>query len=353
MQPIDPDYPSARARFQTSCELLDATVTPWAHPLPGRFGEPLGIDVVELGNPEAKQVLMICSATHGVEGYAGSALQSAWLASNPSIDPAIRVVLVHGVNPHGFSFDRRVNEDNVDLNRNFIDWAEPAPANNEYDAIAELLVPSLWTEEAQRTSTEALLNLIVEHGLEAMQATLSSGQYQHPNGIFYGGDGPTWSHRALHEIIDRYLGTAQQAVIVDLHTGLGPWSHGELISPWPESSPEFKRAQQLWGEVGSVVDGTSVSSAVSGDWFTQAHHWLGNTEVTAVALEFGTVDSTQVLQALRADAWRSSVTEVDDDLSEQIRLDLRSAFLDDSAEWAEALWRRFLVVTNSALGAMS
>ena len=34
--------------------------------------------------------------------------------------PPLRCVLLHALNPFGFAWRRRVNEDNVDLNRNFL-----------------------------------------------------------------------------------------------------------------------------------------------------------------------------------------------------------------------------------------
>ena len=90
---------------------------------------------------------MVVSGTHGVEGYCGSALQSRWLESCVADRPhEFAVVCLHGLNPYGFSWVRRTNEDNVDLNRNFIDWDRPPPANPGYDEIADLLVPREWTD---------------------------------------------------------------------------------------------------------------------------------------------------------------------------------------------------------------
>ncbi len=323
----------------------------WDHPLLGRNGEALGTDVVGFGPVDAPHVLLIVSATHGVEGYAGSALQSAWVELGPAIPDDTAVVLVHGINPFGFSFDRRVNEDNVDLNRNFVDWSQPVPASPDYDAIASLVVPPEWTAEAQAESTAALLDLVVAEGLEKVQAAISGGQYSHPNGVFYGGTGPTWSHRSLREILTKFAAAAARVTIVDLHTGLGPWGHGELISPSGSGAADFKRAQQLWGEVTSMVDNTSVSAPVMGEWLSQVPKWLPDAEVTGVALEYGTVDPVTVLQALRADAWRHGAEEVSPELDDEIRLQLRSVFLDDGAAWASELWLRFIQVVDAAIGA--
>jgi hypothetical protein len=107
----------------------------------------LGTDVAVLkgaGSPE--RFLIHLSGIHGVEGYAGSAIQSASLkylgeqynknkqdkeefkTSNEEEDVeqeendvySPTIVFVHAMNPYGFANNRRVNEDNVDLNRNFL-----------------------------------------------------------------------------------------------------------------------------------------------------------------------------------------------------------------------------------------
>eukprot|EP01032_Pedospumella_encystans_P016815 gene16815-19167_t len=88
-------------------------------PMRGAQGEELAMDVAVQGPADAAQVLMTTSAVHGIEGFCGSAIQTGLLHSL-SLPPGVAVVHVHAVNPHGFSHARRVNEDNVDLNRNFI-----------------------------------------------------------------------------------------------------------------------------------------------------------------------------------------------------------------------------------------
>ncbi len=348
MRIIDPDFPTARARFLEASERLGLEPTTFPHPLPGRSGESLDTDVVVLGDPSADHVVFLVSGTHGVEGYAGSMLQTAWLEDKALLPSSVRVVVVHAINPHGFSFDRRVTEDNVDLNRNFVDWSCP-PQNPEYDAIASVIVPSEWTQKAQETSMTELIDIVEDIGLEATQAAISRGQYSHPRGVFYGGTRPTWSHRTLRRIVETNASAAASVTVVDLHTGLGPWGVGELISASMPDAAAYKRAEARWGSVMSAADGSSVSAQVTGDWFSQVETWVPQAKVTPVALEFGTVDTMQVIQALRADAWRSGASTVGAAQDEEIRLQLRAAFLDEDPAWAAALWTRFLEVFDAAI----
>ena len=82
---------------------------------------PLTIDVAVLGDAaSAPAVFLHTSGTHGVEGFAGSAIQVAYLRSGRPPPANVALVLVHGVNAHGFAEGRRWTERGVDLNRNFI-----------------------------------------------------------------------------------------------------------------------------------------------------------------------------------------------------------------------------------------
>ncbi len=296
---------------------------------------------------------MIVSGTHGVEGYAGSALQRWWLDERADTRPAaVRIALVHALNPVGFSWVRRVNEDNVDLNRNFVDWSSP-PRNEGYGDIADLLVPTAWDAATQESTTNALLEVAGEVGLDRFQEIVSGGQYDHPTGIFHGGSRPVWSHRWIESHLPEIVGGAQRLGVIDLHTGLGPWGHGELISHEAGGDPGYERGTEWWGEVRSMRDGESVSASLEGDWLAAVDEWVPGVEVTSAALEFGTVDTITVLQSLRADAWLHANGDPTGPESAEIRAQVRAAFADDDPAWLAMLIERFDDVASAALTALA
>ncbi len=152
--PLSVTYADARAAFLSAASAASGRTSTTVHPSTGPDGEELAVDVVELGPSDAADVVMVVSATHGVEGYCGSALQRHWLEHHASERPAdTRMVMIHALNPFGFAWVRRVNEDNVDLNRNFIDWSAAPPENPGYGEIADLLVPSEWNEAEHARTT--------------------------------------------------------------------------------------------------------------------------------------------------------------------------------------------------------
>lgn len=76
-------------------------------------------------------MLFHSSGVHGVEGYAGSAVQNKildfFLETPNMIKDDVAIVIIHVVNPYGMSWWRRWNENNVDLNRNFLSGRLPVP----------------------------------------------------------------------------------------------------------------------------------------------------------------------------------------------------------------------------------
>src|SRR6266540_1064362 len=147
-------YAEARAKFLAAARVRQLGVA--SHALAGYHGidgEALAIDVALLGKPDAKGLLVLTSATHGIEGYCGSGVQIGLLQDvgfvRATLDAGAAVLFVHAVNPYGFSHGRRVNEDNADLNRNFRDFSVPPPPNTAYAAVHPLLVPATWPPSAE------------------------------------------------------------------------------------------------------------------------------------------------------------------------------------------------------------
>ncbi|WP_421118161.1 DUF2817 domain-containing protein [Aquihabitans daechungensis] len=342
-------YQEAREGFLDAAEAAGARIRSSPHPSRGLEDEELSIDVAEVGPADASDVVVVVSGTHGVEGYLGSALQRRHLASMtgaPHDGPA--VVFIHALNPYGFSWVRRVNEDNVDLNRNFVDWTGPRHANPEYGELADSLVPADWSDATQEQTMLELAVKLEQVGIDRLQKIVSGGQYTHPTGVFYGGTGPVWSNRWLQGFLGDRLSSVRRAAIIDLHTGLGPWGHGELISSDEPTSAAYRRQTEWWGDVTSLHDGSSVSAQIAGDWLAEAPSFAPGTEVTGIAIEYGTVDSISVLQSLRADAVLHASGDPTGPDAADVRAQVRAAFADDDPAWLAACAERYDAVLAAA-----
>ncbi|HSC62914.1 MAG TPA: M14 family metallopeptidase [Caldimonas sp.] len=344
-------YAEARDKFFAAARSCGLGVESHVHPLAGRDGEMLATDVARDGPMNASAVLVLSSACHGVEGFCGSGVQVA-LLSDPAWQEAARdagvaVVYVHGLNPHGFSWWRRTTHENVDLNRNFRDFAAPAPANDRYDEIASAVVPATWPADA--ASVAALERFVHEHGERELQQAISGGQYRHPDGLFYGGSEPAWSHTTLRQVLRQHGSRCQRLAWIDFHTGLGPSGHGERIFACRNDARAYARAKAWWGDVTSIYDGSSTSAVLTGLMTLAAYDECAQAEFTAIALEYGTRPQPEVMLALRADQWLQNHPDADDATRSAIKRQVRDAFYIDTDEWKEQIVAQGVDAARGAL----
>jgi hypothetical protein len=298
-------YAEARALFLRSASRRGLSVASWPHPLPGSSGEALALDVARAGDATSPALLILSSGCHGVEGFCGSAVQSALLDDEDFHRAAERsgvaLLYLHALNPWGFSHFHRVTHENVDLNRNFPDFTKPLPRNTGYDSLAHLLVPAVWPPPSEAEA--ALSEYARTHGVRAYQQVVTSGQYHHSDGLHYGGVAPTWSHLTLRRVLAAEAGLCNRLGWIDIHTGLGEKGHGEKIMADREDADSLRRARSWWGDVTSIHDGTSSSALLNGLMWNAAREEAPQAKYTGIALEFGTLPFEQVLRAIRAEQW--------------------------------------------------
>jgi hypothetical protein len=333
-------YASARIRFLEGAAAAGMAITSHNHPLPGRDGETLAMDVALDGSPDAERLLVVSSACHGVEGYCGSGVQvfathdAEWREHARSADVA--VLYIHALNPHGFSWVRRVTQENVDLNRNFQDFSQPLPVNPAYAEIHHLLLPDQWPPAPENQA--AIHAYIQAHGLQRYQAAVSQGQHSHADGLFFGGTAATWSNQTLRNVLRQQGRLARQLAWIDLHTGLGESGVGERICACRDDAEALARARDWWSGGGktpvtSIYDGSSTSALLTGLMWSAAYQECPQAEYTGIAMEYGTVPITEVIDALRADHWLNVHPEAPPELRASIKQRILAAFYTDTDEW--------------------
>jgi hypothetical protein len=339
------DYAAARRRFQSAAGRAGAALSSYVLPEhAGPSGEALAIDVARLGDTEAQSALLVISGTHGIEGFAGSGCQVGLLEDrlHEALAASTALVLLHALNPFGFAWLRRVNEDGVDLNRNFLDFAAPLPSSAAYEALHDWLIPADWDGEARRAADAALAAFAQTHGMPAMQLAVTGGQYTRPTGLFYGGTRETWSARTLARILNEVVpGTVRRLGVIDLHTGLGPFGYGEPMLDGA-SPADRERAVRWYGtDVKDLAAGESVSAKLAGTMTRGVERARPGLELTFIGLEFGIRPMQEALTALRADHWlHARGGGADPALRARIQQQLREAFFSESPAWQAAVYGR-------------
>lgn len=345
-------YTEAQRKFRRACDRHEhSRYQEFVYREKGPDNEKLFTAVAWLGKPAAQRVLVIQSATHGVEGFAGSAIQVdclAQLLQDPLPDD-LAVLLIHAINPYGFAWLRRVNEQGIDLNRNFIDFEQALPTNHGYAELAGALLPD---QESDWPAAEQRLAAYREsHGQQAFELAVSGGQYAFADGLFYGGRQASQSRQYLEQIITEFdLAHRQQVAVIDIHTGLGPFAYGELICDHPPGSAAVAWAKRVYGQ--SVTEpalGTSSSVPKQGliDYLWQQRLLE---RVCFVTLEFGTYSVEHMFESLRRDhILHRGPFDWHDSHVQAIKQQIRNNFYPATADWQEMVLQRGRQVSRQAL----
>ncbi len=346
-------YEEARQRFLDAAAKTGAAIEHHVHPLKGAAGEEIGTDTALVGPSDASKLFIVSSGTHGPEGFSGSACQLALLndeLAKRATDRGIALLLIHAVNPFGFSHLKRTNEDNIDLNRNFNDFTTPYPDNPVYEQIHELLVPKSWPPSPENEE-----QLAVEMARLAGQRNpgVSSGQDKHADGLFYCGTAPAWSNRTIRSIL-RAHGTKRRHIAwIDVHTGLGPYGHGEKIFG-RHSEATTKRARAWWGsDLIISTAGESVSPRTVGHITGCAPEECPEAAITPTTLEYGTVPNPVVRRALRGEAWLAGHPDAPEPLVREIRRAVRDAFFVDADDWKGMILGQFRALALQTINGLT
>ena len=315
----------------------------------GPEGEALFTDTVWIGPEDAAKVMVLLGGTHGIEGFAGSAIEIDALrliAGGHIVIPAnTAVLMVHALTPWGYAWLRRCDADGVDLNRNVVDFSRPLPENTGYES----LKPALFLSDTQQRK-RALAEFEQLHGREALEKAISAGQYCDPTGPFYGGHAPAHGRLVVEDIMRKYSLQLRDLAVIDLHTGLGTFGYGEIICDHQPDSPATKVARLWYGDsVTLPLLGTSSSVPKLG-LLDYAWYAIMNERSCYITLEFGTYRTDQLFDVLLRDhqLWAQS----DNNLA---RLEhsqmMRQHFCPNDKAWKEmVLFRARQVITQALRG---
>ena len=285
----------ARRKYSTACR-----VERFVHQARGPESEELACELLYLDQSRVERHIVFISATHGIEGYAGSAIQRFLLHSlvqgNLTSPKETGIVFIHALNPWGMAWARRCDDQGIDVNRNFIDFNQPLPGNPNYGRVRS------WLHEADKELRSKGLDAVAkELGQVEFDKAISSGQYSDAGGPFYGGMAPCFSNRVIEEVISRYGLAEKPMVVIDLHTGLGPWGYGELICDHPADSKNEHFARRLFGPAVAVTaKGASFSVPKSGLLDYRWHQVMSDNSCF-LTLEFGSYNTDHLFDVIIED----------------------------------------------------
>jgi len=293
-------------------------------------GEDLFTDVVYLGAEQPERLLLLTSGLHGVEGFFGSDVQTVFLKQfgNSWSDRPWGVTLVHGLNPYGFANLRRWNENNVDLNRNFLEDGTFGGAPAGFAELNSFLNPKVG-QMGLPFEMQAVW-LIARHGLRQLQHSISSGQYEFSDSLFFGGQQRESTTNMIAGRADEWLRGAQEIVHLDFHTGLGRFAEAMMIT----CSPISERLRSIVPESFCSLIRTPDADVSQGSFERWMSTHFGD-RVISVCAEYGTYNPVKVLKSLRAENMAHHQLPANSPGWKRAKRQLLEAFYPSSANWRD------------------
>ena len=264
-------------------------------------GDDLYIDNIYLpSESEKKNLVVLTTGVHGMEGYIGSVMLDVFF---DEIYPTLNrettgVLVIANVNPYGMKYMRRYNENNVDLNRNFIlDWDSfDLSSNKDYPEVKEFLQPEGKIGNALWHEVGFYLNLAKEaltKGADKVSDALLTGQYEYPQGVYYGGNGDEISTKYLKNVFNDCLdGEYENIVHIDIHSGYGPRYNMVIFNSVFETMTEAE-TKAAFGYDYVISHDSESFYATTGDttdyFYRLAESKDSEKELFSTCFEFGTI----------------------------------------------------------------
>lgn len=301
-QHFSQSYREARRRFLDAARAHPRFDREWSRSFGDAGGAPLATDAVLIrGREPTRDLFVATSGLHGVEGFAGSAIQLAILEDATARDFAHDILLIHAVNPFGFHYKRRVNRDHLDLNRNGLTGGEPE-FNAGYERVRRLFNPGRSLVGRPLAQRWIMARLLARAAVdkETVKRAFLAGQYSDPSGPFYGGTAVSAELENAAAILEEVCGDYDIMGHLDLHTGYGVRGRGHLLC----HSEDTRRVWVALGFEPEPLQG-GANYKMSGQMISYLRRRLNKARSSLlylpVLLEFGTLglDLKSQLESMR------------------------------------------------------
>lgn len=279
----------------------------------GRFSVPSAVDndltvdyIYIPAQLNLTKLLILNSGIHGIEGYTGSAVQLMFMQEFlPEMDLSeMGVLLIHGMNPYGFKYNRKVTENNVDLNRNcVVEESSFNTKNDGYGTLTDLLMPEDkvgYNSLRNKFFHLVAINKIIKESMPVLRQAALQGQYDFNKGIYYGGKSYEPQIDSVKQLFKSIIPEYNKVLNIDLHTAYGERGKLHLFMN-PINDPEIKNG------VESVFRGAEIDWGSGDDFYTIHGEYVGWVESISDSVlylpgmfEFGTLDSQKTFGSLKS-----------------------------------------------------
>ncbi len=352
---VPASYEESRRCF---CEQLTVFQRTWPsavlenHALSGH--KDVSIDWIQVDARKRREnLLVISTGLHGIEGYVGAAVLQLFIdefLARINADMT-GVLVIHSINPWGMRQRERINSNNVDLNRNFVEgeFQSPALENPDYAKLKTFLCPDHLIRNLTKDKLyyiAGLVKTIILVGASRLREATLMGQYDFPPGIYFGGQMLQEETRTMMDLYRNAFKVYERIIHIDLHSGYGPRDQMTVVTSPLEglSSEEIQAKYHLGRVAGANPDEFYSMHGDMNDWeYRLVRTEYPDASIFAVNFEFGTYGKSFLAEArsLRITILKNQKNQYGASKStgEWIDNEYHELYLPQDPAWYDKVWQ--------------
>jgi len=319
------------------------------------------IDSFLCDNSDNRKLFLITTGEHGIEGYAGNVFLQIFMKEflYRIKTEEISLLFIHSLNPWGMKNKRRVNENNVDLNRNFL-YKSGDLKNESYEKMKRYFTKKRPVRNLDTNLIFGIFELLpylIRLGSKGVEEALTKGQYDDNKSVYYGGEKEEKSTKYMKGVYEKSFKEYEFILHLDIHTGAGP-KDKLLIVDSAFDNEDFKTREMQFNYSPITQAKKETFYSINGDMIDYIYKKYQNTSnFYSTCLEYGTygeglmgqVSSIKAL-VLENQAWwygtkdsqvRSKVDKLFREMFFPERMDWRKSFEEDTKKALNGILKYF------------
>ncbi|PKR77842.1 DUF2817 domain-containing protein [Halalkalibacillus sediminis] len=311
---------------------------------------------------ENEQVIFFSTGLHGIEGYAGAAMVHLFVEEYmDKVDPETTgICFVHAINPWGMKNLRRVNENNVDLNRNcfYKPLDVPRDINVNYSEERNVFLPNGQLKDVKKEKQELYEQLskgALDEGYSGLKSAKGMGQFEFEKGVYFGGNGDEPSTEFVKKMQRKLLESFRRVIHMDWHTALGPTNEITMLNSEVDSRSGEELSEKYGLENISKFSPEDVKGDSTNHFNELKREEFPDRYLVSALFEFGTFGTDKMAELREFTTiilenqlyWEGAEKEDD---RQWVLKEFENMFYPDDEEWRESVLKEGRLGIEKILG---
>ena len=207
------------------------------------------------------------------------------------------------------------------------------PESREYSKYNRMLNPGRAISRLDMFILKAGYH-VCRYGTAPLRQIIAAGQYQFPEGLFYGGQSEAQSTQLVNKIILNSTSVSENVIHVDIHSGLGNYADYKVLLSrnrmHHDSGKYLSRLDPKKVEI--IGEHRGITSPINGTISDYLSHTM-QTNYVHLGLEFGTYSNLKILKSMRLENTAHHYLNENDSRRKKIKTEFQACFCPEDMGW--------------------